>query len=75
MEYIENENNPLFTVTVEIPCYMEKKLYIYAVNKTEARKVAKAWGEDKVDVWDSSGDGYPEQKPEKLKVKKVDKHS
>lgn len=60
-----------YEVEVIIPVETKKTLYIETTNKAEARKLAKKWGRNEVDIFDYSGDEGMEQHPERLKVKKI----
>lgn len=62
-----------YTVKVRIPAFIEKKIYIDdATGKADARRKAKAWGNDEYEAYDFSGDENPEQDYSKLKVISVE---
>ena len=65
---------PCYKVRVQIPTTCEKTLYIDdAVNKTDARKKAKDWGNGTYDVFDASGDENFQEDYRKLKVLYIEK--
>ena len=60
---------PCYKVRVQIPTTCEKTLYIDdAVNKTDARKKTKDWGNGTYDAFDYSGDEEYKEYYRKLKI-------
>ena len=63
-----------YKVRVQIPITCEKTVYIDdAVNKTDARKKAKDWGDGTYDAFDFSGDENFQEDYRKLKVLYIEK--
>jgi len=63
-----------YKVRVQIPITCEKTVYIDdAVNKTDARKKAKDWGDGTYDAYDISGDENFQEDYRKLKVLYIEK--
>jgi hypothetical protein len=61
-----------YEVKVLIPCTVEKTIYIDdATGKADARRKAKAWGNDEYEAYYFSGDENPDQDYSKLKVLNV----
>ena len=66
---------PCYKVRVQIPITCEKTVYIDdAVNKTDARKKAKDWGNGTYDAFDASGDENFQEDYRKLKVLYIEKN-
>jgi len=63
-----------YKVRVEIPSTVEKTVYIDdAVNKTDARKKTKDWGNGTYDAFDFSGDEEYKEYYCKLKILYIEK--
>ena len=63
-----------YKVRVEIPITIEKTVYIDdAVNKTDARKKVKDWGNNTYDAFDFSGDEDWKEHYSKLKILYIEK--